>query len=92
MANNSFQVIRKMFNFAVERNILPFSPCNGLKLPSPKLSRDRALSEREIGTLWHNLDDCAISNEIKAALRLVLVTAQRPGEVIGLHTGEIVEG
>ena len=92
MANNSFQVIRKMFNFAIERDILPFSPCNGLKLPSPKLSRDRALSEREIKTLWQNLDNCAISNELKSALKLILITAQRPGEVVGLHTGEIVDG
>jgi integrase len=89
MANNSFQVIRKMFNFAVERDILPFSPCTGLKLPAPKLSRDRTLSEQEIKAFWNNLDGCAISSGIRAALRLTLVTAQRPGEVIGLHTDEI---
>ena len=92
MANNCFQVIRKMFNFAVERDILPFSPCNGLKLPSPKLPRDRALSEQEIKTLWQNLDNCSISNELKSALKLILVTAQRPGEVVGLHTDEIADG
>ena len=92
MANNSFQVIRKMFNFAVERDILSFSPCNGLKLPSPKLARDRALSEKEIRTFWQNLDDCGMSNELKSSLRLVLVTAQRPGEVVGMHTGEIADG
>ena len=92
MANNSFQVIRKMFNFAVERDILTFSPCLGVKLPTPKQSRDRALSEAEIKSFWNNLDGCAISNEIKLALKLVLVTAQRPGEVIGLHTSEIDGG
>ena len=92
MANNSFQVIRKMFNFAVERDILPFSPCLGVKLPTPKKSRERALSESEINIFWHNLDECAISNEIKLALKLVLITAQRPGEVIGLHTSEIDGG
>jgi integrase len=92
MANNTFQVIRKMFNFAVERDILPFSPCNGLKLPAPKQSRDRVLSEREITAFWHNLDACAISSGVKTALKLVLVTAQRPGEVIGLHTSEIGDG
>lgn len=88
-ANNSFQVIRKMFNFAVERDILPFSPCNGLKLPAPKKSRDRVLSESEIKTFWNNLPVCAISNELKYALKLILITAQRPGEVIGIHTNEI---
>ena len=92
MANNCFQVVRKMFNFAVERDILPFSPCNGLKLPAPKHSRDRVLSEQEIRAFWQNLDRCAMSNAAKASLRLILITAQRPGEVAGLHTSEIVDG
>ena len=89
MANNSFQVIRKMFNFAVERDILSFSPCMGVKLPAPKQSRERALSEKEIRLFWLNLDNCAISRGIKFALKLILVTAQRPGEVVGIHTSEI---
>jgi integrase len=89
MANNTFQVIRKMFNWAVEKDILPHTPCIGVKLPSPKLSRDRVLNEAEIKTLWMNLDNCAISEEIRSALKLILVTAQRPGEVIGIHTNEI---
>ena len=89
MANNSFQVIRKMFNYAVEKDILPFTPCAGIKLPSPKLVRDRVLNAAEIKSLWDNLDNAAISDEIKRALKLLLVTAQRPGEVIGLHSSEI---
>jgi integrase len=88
-ANNSFQVIRKMFNFAVERDVIPFSPCNGLKLPAPKKSRDRVLSESEIKTFWDNLPNCAISEELKNALMLILITSQRPGEVVGIHTNEI---
>lgn len=92
MANNTFQVVRKMFNFAVERDIIRFTPCAGLKLPSPKNARDRVLSDQEIRTVWHNLEECAISDHMKYALRLTLVTAQRPGEVIRLHTSEIDGG
>ncbi len=89
MANNCFQIVRKMFNFAVERDILPFSPCTGIKLPSPKLTRERTLNEVEIKAMWGNLEKCAMSDEIRRALKLILVTAQRPGEVIGMHTNEI---
>jgi integrase len=89
MANNSFQIIRKMFNFAVEKDILPYTPCFGVKLPAPKQSRDRALSEAEIRTFWPKLDSCALSDELRRALRLILITVQRPGEVIGMHTREI---
>ncbi|MGD0845349.1 MAG: hypothetical protein ABSA06_13435 [Geobacteraceae bacterium] len=89
MANNSFQIIRKMFNYAVEKDILPYTPCAGIKLPSPKFVRDRVLNIVEIKTLWYCLDSAAISDEIKRALKLILVTAQRPGEVIGMHASEI---
>ena len=89
MANNTFQIIRKMFNWAVEKDILVYTPCLGVKLPTPKLSRDRVFSESEIKTFWNDLDGCAISTEIKAALKLQLITAQRPGEIISMHTSEI---
>ena len=97
MANNCFQIVRKMFNFALERDILPHTPCAGVKLPAPKVSRDRVLSEGEIKKLWANLDKAvsmdekrpSISDETQRAIKLILVTAQRPGEVIGMHTSEI---
>ncbi|ABL00715.1 phage integrase family protein [Pelobacter propionicus DSM 2379] len=91
MANNTFQIIRKMFNWAVEQDILQHTPCTGVKLPSPKLSRDRVLSESEIKTLWENLGrpDAGMSDGVRRALRLILTTAQRPGEVTGLHTSEL---
>lgn len=91
MANNTFKIIRRMFNYAVEKDILPYSTAFGVKLPSPKVERNRALSEEEIKTFWNSLDkpDLAISPDIRRALKLVLVTAQRPGEVSGMHSGEI---
>jgi len=89
MANNTFQVVRKMFNFAVERDLLKYSPCIGVKMPAPKNTRDRVLSGAEIKTFWYKLDRAAMFPESKNALKLILVTAQRPGEVIGMHTDEI---
>lgn len=91
MANNTFKIVRRMFNYAVEKDILPYSPAAGVKLPSPKIERDRTLSEEEVKTLWQSLDspDLAGSQSVRRALRIVLITAQRPGEVAGLHTSEI---
>lgn len=88
-ANNTAKIIRKMFNFAVERDIVEVSPFLGVKLPAPIVHRDRALTADEIRALWNSLDACKISGEIKRALRLILITVQRPGEVIGMHTSEI---
>lgn len=90
-ANNNFKIIRKMFRFAVQRDIIEHSPCDGVVMPAPLNRGDRVLSESEIKTLWSNLDTCHVSDDIKNALRLILLTGQRPGEVIGMHTSEIDE-
>jgi len=92
MANNTFQIIRKMFNWAVEQDILKISPCIAIKkLPAPKNERDRVLSEAEIKTLMASLDrtDLNMSIDVRRCLKLILLTAQRPGEVIGMHAKEI---
>lgn len=51
--------------------------------------RDRVLAPAEIKTVWTNIDACNMTDEIRRAIKLVLVTAQRPGEVIGMHSSEI---
>jgi len=82
MANRTLAVVRKMFNFAVSRDIIPASPCTAVQAPAPENRRDRVLTAEEIKTFWLNLDKTPISEEIKLALKLQLVTAQRKGEVI----------
>jgi integrase len=89
MSNQVLKIVRKMFNFAIERDILEHTPCTKVKALAPNTRRERKLNEAEIKTLWGKLDSAAISDEIKRALKLVLTTAQRPGEVAGLHTKEI---
>jgi integrase len=78
-----------MFNWAVERDILEHSPCECVKMPAPINTGVRTLSETEIKTLWNNLDTASISAEIKRAIKLIFVSAQHPGEVVGMHTDEI---
>ena len=90
MANRVLAYTRKMFSWAVsERAVLDVNPFLMMSRPSKETSRERALSEAEIRTFWHNLDDCRMSDQIKRALKLILVTGQRPGEIIGMHRNEI---
>ena len=89
MSNQVLKIVRKMFNFAVERDILPHTPFAKFKALAPNNQRNRALSETEIKTFWGTIENSNISDEIRRALKLVLVTAPRPGEVSGMHTKEI---
>lgn len=89
MANNTFKIIRKMFNWAVKNDYLDVSPALNIDLPTPKVDRNRVLSEQEIRIFWKSIDSADMSNEIRRALKLILVTAQRPNEVIGMRSEEI---
>lgn len=108
-ANRLLACVRKLFNWAVQVDLLETTPCVQVRRPTKEKQRDRVLTQEEIQTFWHKLEspqDSApverrrqkakqqparleMAPEVRAALRLILVTAQRPGEVAGMAWGEI---
>ena len=90
-ANRVLAVTRKMFRFAVSRDIVPNNPCEAIEAPAKESSRERVLSEPELKTLWKNLDGDALSmsEPVRIALRMMLVTGQRKGEVVGARWDEV---
>ncbi|HEX4956242.1 MAG TPA: tyrosine-type recombinase/integrase [Thermoanaerobaculia bacterium] len=89
-ANRTFQLARRVFNFAVRRSHLEHSPCAGLKKPSVEKSRDRVLSAREIHQLWLELEQESVL--LSVAIRVLLLTAQRAGEVLEMRYSEVEDG
>ncbi|MEO5341618.1 MAG: site-specific integrase, partial [Magnetococcus sp. MYC-9] len=79
--NRTLAVVRRMFNYAVEQSILEFSPCDHVRAPAKEQRRDRVLTVEELRAFWWGLDRARMSEPVKVALRLLLVTAQRKGEV-----------
>ncbi|QLZ68471.1 site-specific integrase [Legionella sp. PC1000] len=97
-ANRGFACIRRMFNFAVERDIITISPCTSVKPVAKENQRDRVLSAEEIKILWHALEkipnqntthDIKMSEQTKLVLKLQLVLGQRKGEIISAEWSEI---
>ena len=90
MRNKVLAIIRKMFNFAVERSIIKKSPVGKISMEDGN-EKDRVLNDSEIRQFWQLLGDdrLIMSDEVRRALKLVLVTAQRPGECIGINRAEI---
>jgi integrase len=80
-ANRTLAVIRKMFNFGVQRGMVAANPCQGVAAPGKEQSRQRVLTEAEIKQLWGALDQTPMTLQVRTILRLVLVTAQRKGEL-----------
>ncbi|MDD3847457.1 MAG: tyrosine-type recombinase/integrase [Syntrophorhabdaceae bacterium] len=88
-------VLVRMFNFAAERGIIELSPLGGKMSRSDETSRKRVLTDDEIKTLWNALDLEAgvdIYAGTKLALKMILLTGQRPGEVCGMTWDEIKSG
>jgi integrase len=80
-ANRTLAVIRKMFNFAISRDIVDATPVAMVKAPAKENQRDRVLSADEIRALWKGLDTAPMSEGLKLVLKLQLATAQRKGEI-----------
>ena len=90
MANRTLAVIRKMFNFAVSRDIVTVTPCLAVRAPAAEQHRDRVLTTDEVRALWLGLDGAQmIAEGTKLALKLQLVTAQRKAEIVGAAWEEI---
>jgi len=88
-ANRTLAVVRRMFHFAEDRDLITTSPCHRLKPPSPESPKDRYLTLDEIALFWRGLNSAPMTAQTKAALRLLLLTLQRSSEVIGMNKSEI---
>jgi len=88
LANRTLAVIRKMYNWAIEREIVENNPCYMVKRLAKENRRERVLSESEIKKFWNNIKATNITELIQVALKLILVTAQRKGEIINSEKSE----
>jgi integrase len=88
-ANRTLAVVRKMFNFAVNRGIFEYTPCANISPVAKERQKDRCLTEAEIKSFWSEVDNAAMADATSRILKLILVTAQRPGEIAGMDWSEI---
>jgi integrase len=86
-ANRHFGQIRKLYSWAMSRDLVAASPCTGLKSPTPERSRDRVLSEDEIRWLWKAAD--VEGYPFGTIIKLLLLTGQRREEISGMLHAEV---
>ena len=95
MANQTKHIIHAMFKWAKQpgRKFVTVNPFADLPAPGgAKVTRDRFLSAVEIRQVWSALDKPErfdVSRDVATALRLILVTAARPGMVRGMVGSEL---
>jgi integrase len=89
VANRTLAVMRRMFNFAMERDLIAHNPCYLVKPPGKESQRDRLLSMDEIRRFWQCLPLTPMREITRLALKLQLATAQRSGEVVNARWDEM---
>ncbi|MGH8226980.1 MAG: tyrosine-type recombinase/integrase [Steroidobacteraceae bacterium] len=81
-ANRVHALLVQMFNWAAARDFLGASPMAGIERPGgDETPRDRVLTADEIRTFWTKLDTAEMAELTRLALKLLLVTGQRRGEL-----------
>jgi integrase len=86
-ANRTRTLISKVFSFGMERERVEFNPVHGVRRLYLEKPRERVLSEDELRALWPHFD--RLQSAVAAAWRLILLTAQRPGEVLSMRWREL---
>ena len=86
-ANRLLAVLRRMFNWCIERGLVERSPCDKLKAPSPEQARDRVLSDSELRVAWQAFE--RIGWPFGRIAQLLLLTGARRDEIAGARWSEI---
>lgn len=62
-ANQVLVALRKMYNWAIERDELDFNPCHVIKKPVPTPERERVLTKEEIRVMWNACGDIGYTSD-----------------------------
>jgi integrase len=86
-ANRVLALVRKMFNFGLQRDLVEHNPCLGIARPTTERPCERVLSAEELRALWQALgsEDAGTAGIVK----LCLWTAARGGEVKAMRREDV---
>jgi integrase len=89
VANQTLAAASAIFAWAMREEITKVNPC-ALVDRNPTNERERVLSDSEIPKFWAAFGDAGLVRG--AALKTILLTGQRPGEVAHMRLEHIVDG
>ena len=89
-ANRTLSVIRKLYNWLLEQDVVTASPCAGLKPPGEEKSRDRVLTDAELRCIWLAAEQQGYPTG--RFVQMLILTAQRRREVAGMTRTELSLG
>ena len=89
VANQTLAAVSAVFAWAAKEELVTVNPCRGIDRNATK-SRERVLADSEIPQFWSAFDDAGLV--AGSALRMILLSGQRPGEVAHMRREHIADG
>jgi integrase len=88
LANQVVKAASAIFTWAMRQELLAHNPCRGVE-HNTTTSRERVLSDAEVPLFWRAFSEAGTAG---AALRVLLLTGQRPGEVRTMRYDQVTDG
>lgn len=93
-SGNVLKAGRQIFEYALLREWVETQPFLQITKAVPKAMAnvcDRVLEDIEVPQAWNAISKSPSSDSVKRALKMILVTAQRSGEVAQMHSDQIID-
>jgi integrase len=89
VANQTLAAASAIFSWGVKQEVLSANPVKGIERHETQ-SRERVLSDSEVAQFWSAFNDVGLVRS--SALKLILLTGQRPGEVSHMRREHVKDG
>ena len=86
--HHAFATLRQFFNWAYRKNYIDVSPMARMQQSKAPKSRDRVLTDEELGKIWKACGEDNFGRLVK----VLILTGQRRGEICKLTPADISEG
>lgn len=86
-ANRTLEIMRKIYNWGIEREIVEINPCQRIGKIGVERQRERVLTDEEIRAIWATLAD--ETPAMCAMFKMRFLTAQRGSEVSRMRWQDI---
>ena len=89
VANQTLAAASAIFSWAIKQELITTNSCRGIDR-NPTTSRERVLGASELPKFWNAFDNAGLV--ASSALKVILLTGQRPGEVTHMRWEHIRDG
>jgi integrase len=89
VANQTLAAASAIFSWAIKQEVITANPCK-LVDRNPTKDRERVLTDAELPLFWNAFDSAGLVRS--SALKTILLTGQRPGEVARMRREHVTDG